>query len=253
MAARLLQVTPEQNTAANGYGAEADPSLPATRLHRLWAEVFGLERLASWEEAESDGSGRFVPLKRGGFLDGVAFQRRMRHVAEVFLCEANDRARAAGTKAYCHVVGLGLGVWEVSKAQVELSVAAYAEVLRERSLPHVADVNFAWFGKASTCGGVASGDVLRAGDNAVRIHFSKREPAAKLVGEDAGKLLVAMYAWDGNSFPGNEYWLGSLQASGDPAAACCSTIPQLQNPDVNPRVSGPHAVTFGPDGEPRSL
>ena len=46
-------------------------------------------------------------------------------------------------------------------------------------------------------------------------------------------LVVAMFAWDGNSFVGNEYWEGALAASGDPAAASCSFIPQLLNPDIN--------------------
>ena len=126
----------------------------------------------------------------------------------------------------------------------------FAAVLREVSLPHLSDLDFSWFGEVTDCGGARSGEVLSgAGETRVRIHLSRREPAARLRGEHAGKLLVAMYAWDGNSFPGNEYWLGLLSASGDPAAACCSTITELQNPDLNPRVAGPSALVFGPAGE----
>ena len=39
--------------------------------------------------------------------------------------------------------------------------------------------------------------------------------------------VVAMFAWDGNSYVGNEYWDGMLSASGDPAAASCSMIPEV--------------------------
>jgi len=73
----------------------------------------------------------------------------------------------------------------------------------------------------------------------IRVLYSKRSPAVPLTGADADKLLVAMFAWDGNAYPGNEFWMNSLSASGDPAAACCSTVGELGNADVNPeRVCG---------------
>ena len=115
------------------------------------------------------------------------------------------------------------------------------------------DLVFSWFPPdCVSCGGARDGETLRLPNgNRVRVHFNRRDPAEPLPNSlffsrgdagDAGEgehhrvekeLLVAQYAWDGNAFPGNEYWLGSLAGSGDPAAACCSTIAELQNPDVN--------------------
>jgi hypothetical protein len=40
--------------------------------------------------------------------------------AEIFLAEAQDRAAAVGKKAFCHVVGLGLGVWQVDPKQQQI-------------------------------------------------------------------------------------------------------------------------------------
>jgi len=60
-----------------------------------------------------------------------------------------------------------------------------------------------------------------------------------------GKLIVANYAWDSNSYPGNEIHWGMLSASGDPAAWCCSTMGRAGNPEINKEyVSGDHAVVL---------
>lgn len=242
---RHVIVTADQNTSEKGYGAEADSDAPATRLVRLWARFYGRETLPTFAEALADESGRYLRLGGGALFDRELYKRRIRLVVEPFLRDADARAEAAGRPAYVHAVGLGLGVWRIHLEQVDLMLQVYAEALRELALPHLADLDFSWFRNATACGGVRSGERFQARENDVRIHFSKREPAARLTGSNEGKLLVAMYAWDANAFPGNEYWLGMLGASGDPAAACASTIPELQNPDVNPRVSGEHVRIYG--------
>ncbi|MDA9573578.1 DUF4804 domain-containing protein, partial [Rickettsiales bacterium] len=45
--------------------------------------------------------------------------------------------------------------------------------------------------------------------------------------------LCVNFAWDGGSYVGNEYWENKLSASGDPAAACCSSIVISMNPEYN--------------------
>jgi len=145
---------------------------------------------------------------------------------KIFLGDADMRAKDANKKAFCHVVGLGLGVWQVAAEQAGWFLDVFAEVLA-LDYQHIGHVDFSWFPpEEKTCGGVESGGKI----GNIDISFSKRNPADPL---NNGMLLVAMYAWDSNSFPGNEYWGGMLAASGDPAAACCSTIPELQNPEIN--------------------
>merc|ERR1719334_1479508 len=87
---------------------------------------------------------------------------------------------------------------------------------------------------------------IRSGDKRINCFFGtsvpleNRNAAQKLPFKDpvtgesfcTSCLLVAAYAWDMASFVGNEYWIGKLKASMDPAAACCSTIPYIQNAEI---------------------
>lgn len=228
-------VTPAQNKSSYGYGKSASPekSTVATKLLECWASFYG-HTCATFEEAQSDTSGRFIKINNSEYLDGAIYKERMRMVIEPFLFDANDRAQECNKKAFLHIVGLGLGVWKKTDKQTEIMVQAYKEALQKHNLSSISDVSFSYIPE---CAGLKNGDFITTKNNSIKIMFSKRNPADKLTENDKDKLLIAQYAWDGNAYPGNEYWTGKLSASGDPAAACCSTIPELQNPLINPAVS----------------
>lgn len=232
---RHMMITKEQNTIENGYGLDADEKKLNAQLLKPWAKLYRQTHFPTYDEAEIDTTGKYFKIHQGYFNKEV-YKERMKLVITPYLHDANQRAQEQGKQAYVHCVGLGLGVWQITQEQAKIQLEAYAEVLAEMELPNIADIDFSWFSENS-CGGLGNGEYFDNGTNHIKIHFSRRDPAAKLKGEDEGKLVVAMYAWDSNSFPGNEYWGGALTASGDPAAACCSTIPQLQNPRINPNVS----------------
>jgi uncharacterized SAM-binding protein YcdF (DUF218 family) len=259
---------------------------------QVWASFYGLSHFPTFDEATREsaqskmeegasvgGSAacvrtplRFEPLHNGAFLDLQVYRCRMRLAADIFLADANARGASLQRYVYGHLVGLGLGVWQVSDAQAEIVVVAYAESLQSGNYPWISDLDFSWFpAYCKQCGGASDGDSLKdASGHSITMHFSRRDPAARLppsshllpppphtnAAASASlpsvvsneKLVVAQYAWDGNAYPGNEYWLGSLAASGDPAAACCSAIAELQNPDVNLNLRAEGAQVVQPNG-----
>ena len=255
MESQDILIQRDHNVAANGYGlASSDRPLderePVSRLE-LMAQLFGQRfGFPSYEEVTSGDDGPVADKLAGGqirpmgshptpanYFNVEVYQRRISLSVFPFLVEANHRAKLASKRAYVHVVGLGLGVWKVFRDQNELFVRVFADILASTSFEFIADVDFSYLSGVGSCGGAEDGQIFPGTD--IKIHFSRRDPFAKLEGEDAsGKLVVASWAYDGNSFIGNEYWDRALTASGDPAAACCSQIPEILNPCINRMISG---------------
>ena len=264
-----MLVTRDQNTAANGYGQVrgATPAGEETLL-QMWAKFYKLTHLPTYDEVvrkHGQGDTSYCQLGSSGrFLNVSVYKERMRAVLAPFLLDANARAKEAGAQAYCHLVGLGLGVWMVTEQQGLYLVEVVSELLAQfgDDLSDIGTLDFSWFPQVCAqigCGGAQHDGFAQAGDHRVKVRFSRRDPCAKLqmadrVDQSKDLLLVAMYAWDSNSYPGNEYWSaptqgqGCLSASGDPAAACCSTIAELQNPAINPeRVCAGNMQWLGPE------
>eukprot|EP00747_Dinoflagellata_sp_TGD_P201790 gnl/TRDRNA2_/TRDRNA2_75270_c0_seq1.p1 gnl/TRDRNA2_/TRDRNA2_75270_c0~~gnl/TRDRNA2_/TRDRNA2_75270_c0_seq1.p1 ORF type:complete len:294 (+),score=32.76 gnl/TRDRNA2_/TRDRNA2_75270_c0_seq1:576-1457(+) len=264
MEAEHMLVTPECD-AAHGYGRDC---VSGSRLSG-WARFYGLDCFPSHSEAAAEeGQGRYHRIQSqcrccwelsdavwtdaghkycescmtwwydgsapawepdtASYLDGLVYKRRVRATVEPFLVYASQLGEKHRVSA-CHgahvrVTGLGLGCWWVTPLQEVLIKEVYSEVIQIRTLPGIDILEFANF---------PSGDVPTQSEH-IEVRASKCG-FAEPVGE---RLLVAMYAWDGNSHPGNEWWGEdssgwNLCMSDDSTAASCSLIASLQHPAVN--------------------
>lgn len=161
-----------------------------------------------------------INTTKGNFNRKI-YKERIRITVESMLFESDKRGEEQGIPVNLMVSGLGLGV---CAHQEEDFMAVVQESLEKFELPHIKRIEMLWFYKG------AFDSTFKPKNTSLQIVFSKANPTAV---ERPDMLTIVVYAWDGNSFPGNEYWMGSLGASGDPAAACCSLIPSLQNPMIN--------------------
>ena len=214
-----IMVTPDHNTADNGFGVSADTTTERFQLLSIWASLFSdgkSDRFPSYEEvkhARRDNEKSFLERylvlyydRHECFFDKIYYKRRMRFVVESFLKEANDRVAVGDltgvdgipySSVYVRPVGLGLGVWQVTLAQKQLLLDVYAEVLEQVPLPFLSDIEFLYFG-GDHCGSARHGEMFpnSAAGNAISIFFTRNNPADRIEQDGSTeKLLVAQYAW----------------------------------------------------------
>ena len=142
----------------------------------------------------------------------------MRVAYETFFLEAQARADEEQKDAVCWLVGLGTGAWAVNTAMQEEAIEeVIIDIFHTIHLPRIAELR-------QYSQRTAKKNLERkqgAGLPAVHWTRGNLNPGDTIMDN---QILVRLYAWDGNAFPGNEFWVGLFDGSDDPAAACSSTI-----------------------------
>nr|XP_022921136.1 uncharacterized protein LOC111429459 isoform X2 [Onthophagus taurus]XP_022921137.1 uncharacterized protein LOC111429459 isoform X2 [Onthophagus taurus]XP_022921138.1 uncharacterized protein LOC111429459 isoform X2 [Onthophagus taurus]XP_022921139.1 uncharacterized protein LOC111429459 isoform X2 [Onthophagus taurus] len=226
-----------QNVESNGYGNNGETSTVG-----FFSNFYKKENQTYDEFLSNHDHDDFINIENDQFFDKLTYSKRLTLSFDTLLLEANSRAEKQEKSSYIHLVGIGLGVWAHTEEQTQIFMDTFIDriMFLGQYLKSVSDIHFAYF-RGKSAGGYKNGDKISIENHpneGIKILISKREPHQKMIDENLGKLLVVSYAWDGNAFPGNEFWYGSLHGSGDPAAAASTQIAEIHNPYINKVVCG---------------
>lgn len=176
-------ISPQQNTAKNGYGFTSEPFDKFTAYRHMWNKFYEQNDFI-YENIKTSDNDRFIN-NGSAILDKEALIKRYAISFDTLLLEAQSRALKSNKKAFIHVVGIGLGVWQYTPNQHEIFMQAFEQrlIALGNLLTHVAVIFFSWF-PFDRCGQLENGGFLKIDshpDKGFSIFISKRNPSAKLV------------------------------------------------------------------------
>lgn len=232
-----IMITKEQNIENNGYGKSKTSATNDSDLRNLWNQFYEQEESVLYTDMRI-GNQRFEHLRKYQYFDNLLMKKRYTISFDTLLLESEARGAKANQQVFIHVVGIGLGVWKACHNQEEIFLDTFEQRIKTLlpKLKHIDAIHFSWF-KLSNWGDLTNGGTIKSTEHpngGIKIFLSNRNPADKLKQpEYSNTLLVVSYAWDGNAYPGNEFWMGMLKSTGDSSTACSTLVTELHNPYIN--------------------
>lgn len=230
-------------------------------VEKVFPEAFPEKKIPTEKEIRMKPS-LYGQIYKDG-INVVYFKKRLAMTVVPFLKEAERRGVEKERQVVASVPGIGSGVWRGSvdsRVIVDLIVTVILEYFDNdfdvtnlsylvALYPPETNLKVYQSFKPSKQISSISIDELHStvtvafkGQSEVLTIYNRPRFVAQILPEKFKHCLsVAAYAWDGNSYPGNNYWVDSF-SSFDPQAILCSCLGQFQNPEVNQGLADGHRI-----------
>ena len=219
-------------------------SEPANNVNKIYKELYNYFKIKVTENA-----GKYK-MEKGKFSIKLNLLReRLRFTYKIFFDHCEKIYKHENKKIIPIITGLGGGAWlpewlpegpEGEDLFGEIVVDIVLSILNEKPdlVKNIAILHFSSIVQKKNIDNTVINEYTNipklefthfANDKNYKIPMFK----SKVDLNDDNVIQVAVFAWDGNSYVGNEYYDGAYAMSGDPAAAACSCIAELVNPYIN--------------------